>query len=222
MDALSSRVRGAARALSSLERPLRQAYPLTVLMIVALENVANLAPYDHWRIIARHMLLCLGSCSRFRDSMRLSSLSANSHHGFQTVEAEPKLYKTMKGDSQGRLLPLIGLGKIFAKTPWAVQWMDLRAQHGLGLDPALPAWSEISQTWLKRRMTTGEAQLFLKEFMASSGFNEDELKGGWVPLLEMLPSFLDLQRRLPSHCRQASDGPPFVKGEPVGCCVLQG
>jgi hypothetical protein len=65
VDALSSRVRGAARAMYSLERPLRQAYPLTVLMMVALENVATLAPYDHWRIIAGHMLLCLGSCSRF-------------------------------------------------------------------------------------------------------------------------------------------------------------
>ena len=175
LDALSSRVRGAARALFSLKRPLRQAYPLTVLMIVALENVANLAPYDHWRIIAGHMLLCLGSSSRFGDSMRLASLSVNSHNGFQIVEAESMSYKTAKRDKQDKLLPLIGLGKFFAKTPWAVQWMDLRAQHGLGLDPALPAWSEIAQTWLKRRMTTGEAQLFLKEFMASSGFSEEEL-----------------------------------------------
>lgn len=144
-------------------------------MIVALENVANLAPYDHWRIIAGHMLLCLGSCSRFGDSMRLASLSVNSHNGLQIVEAESMSYKTAKRDKQDKLLPLIGLGKFFAKTSWAVQWMDLRAQHGLGLDPSLPAWSEISQSWMKRRMTTGEAQLFLKEFMASSGFGEEEL-----------------------------------------------
>ena len=175
VEALSSRVRGAARAMYSLKRPLRQAYPLTVLMIVALENVATLAPYDHWRIIAGHMLLCLGSCSRFGDSIKLASLSVNSHNGLQIVEAESMSYKTARKDRQNKLLPLIGLGRFFSKTPWAAQWMDLRAKYGLTLDPALPAWSEIKQDWLKRRMTTGEAHLFLKEFMASSGFSEEEL-----------------------------------------------
>ena len=175
VDALSSRVKGAARAMYSLERPLRQAYPLTVLMMVALENVATLAPYDHWRIIAGHMLLCLGSCSRFGDSIKLASLSVNSHNGLQIVEAESMSYTTAKKDCKDKLLPLIGLGRFFSKTPWAAQWMDLRAKHGLTLDPALPAGSEIKQDWLQRRMTTGEAHLFLKEFMASSGFSEEEL-----------------------------------------------
>ncbi|CAL1145547.1 unnamed protein product [Cladocopium goreaui] len=74
LDVLSSRVRGAAQALCLQKKPLKQAYPLTVLMIVALENMTNLAPYDHWRIIAEHMMLCLGSRTRFRDSMRLAQL----------------------------------------------------------------------------------------------------------------------------------------------------
>ena len=177
LDALSSRVRGASQAMFSLKRPLKQAYPLTVLMIVALENVTLLAPYDHWRIIAGHMLLCLGSCSRFGDSMRLASLSLSCHDGLQIIEAESMSYKTAKKNRQNKLLPLIGLGRIFAKTPWASQWMDLRSEHQLTLDPALPAWSEIKQGWLQRRMTTGEAQLFLKEFLASSGFDESELAG---------------------------------------------
>ena len=175
LDALSSRVRGASRAMFALKRPLQQAAPLTVKMIVALENVATLAPYDHWRIIAGHMLLCLGSCSRFGDSIRLASLSVSSHNGLHLVEAESMSYKTAKKDRQDRLLPLIGLGKFFSKDSWAIQWMDLRAQYGLKLDPSLPAWSEISQDWLARRMTTGEAHWFLKEFMASSGFAEEEL-----------------------------------------------
>lgn len=68
-DALSSRVRGAASAMYSLKRRLRHAYPLTFLMIVALENVATLAPYGHWRIIAGHRLFCPGNCSRFGDSI---------------------------------------------------------------------------------------------------------------------------------------------------------
>ena len=141
VEALSSRVRGAARAIYSRKRPLRQAYPLTVLMIVALENVATLAPYDHWRIIAGHMLFCLGSCSRFGDSIKLASLSVNSHDFLQIVEAESMSYKTAKKDRQDKLLPLIGLGRFFSKTPSPAQWVNLRAKYGLTLDPAFPAWS---------------------------------------------------------------------------------
>lgn len=86
--------------------------------------------------------------------------------------------------------------------PWASEWMDLRRAHNLGLDPALPAWSEISNSGLDRRMTTGEAHCSLREFLASSGF-KDELdlvgchslkctllswasKGGYLPISDRL------------------------------------
>ena len=203
IEVLSSRVRGAARSMFALKRPLKQAAPLTVLMLVALENVVSLAPYEHWKIIAGHMLLCLGSSSRFGDSIRLASLSVTSHNGLQILEAESMQYKTAHADRKNRLLPLIGLGRFFTKAPWASDWMDLRKAHNLGLDPALPAWSEISNSWLDRRMTTGEAHWFLREFLASSGFKEDELdlvgchslkctllswasKGGYLPISDRL------------------------------------
>ena len=54
--------------------------------------------------------------------------------------------------------------------------MELRDRHGIGLDPSLPAFSEIRKDWLERRMTTGEAALYLKEFLMASGFNSDQLE----------------------------------------------
>ena len=166
-------------------------------------RVVTLAPHEHWKIFAGDMLLCLGSSSRFGDSIRLASLSVISHNGLQILEAESMQYNTAHADRKNRLLPLIGLGRFFTKVPWASDWMDLRKAHNLGLDPALPAWSEISNSWLDRRMTTGEAHWFLRDFRASSGFKEDELdlvgchslnctllswdsKGGYLPISDRL------------------------------------
>lgn len=75
-EILSSRVKGAARAAMSLKRPLQQSLPLTVKMIVALENVFFFAPYNHWKVVAGHLLMCLGSCSRFGDTMQLVSAAS--------------------------------------------------------------------------------------------------------------------------------------------------
>ena len=176
-DILSSRVRGAARACLALKRPLQQAKPLTTRMVVALENVATQAPYEHWRIIAGHFLLCLGSCTRFGDSIHLVSLEVTQSNDIQLVEAESVAFKTAHSEERRkRLLPIISLGKFFARHAWAMDWMDLRAKHGLTCDPALPAFSEISSSWLERRMTTGEAQLYLREFLESSGFSTEDLE----------------------------------------------
>lgn len=175
--ALSSRARGAARAALSTKAPLRQSAPLTARMIVALENVALRAPHEHWRIIAGHFLLCLGSCSRFSDSIRLHSLVLSESGGLVLVEAESKSYKTApKEERRKRLLPLICLGRFFSRQAWAQSWMELRDRRGLGLDPALPAFSEVTGKWLDRRMTTGEAYLFLREFLTSSGFDAADLE----------------------------------------------
>ena len=58
------------------------------------------------------------------------------------------------------------------------RYMQFLKEHGYPTTGSafLQTWTSLHhQIWLKRRMTTGEAQLFLKVFMASSGFSEEEL-----------------------------------------------
>ena len=54
--------------------------------------------------------------------------------------------------------------------------MELRERYRIGLDPSLPAFSEITKDWLERRMTTGEAALYLKEFLTASAFTSEQLE----------------------------------------------
>ena len=175
-EILSSRVRGAARASLANKRPLQQSLPLSVKMIVALENVLHFAPYNHWKVIAGHFLMCLGSCSRFGDTMQVVSLKVTTFDDIQLVEGESKSFKTAHSEERRlKLLPIVSLGRFFGREAWGQAWFDLRASEGLEMDPALPAFSEITQSWLKRRMTTGEAALYLKEFLVSSGFKLSDL-----------------------------------------------
>ena len=168
-DILSSRVRGAARAMLSEKRVLQQAAPLSVKMIVALENVANFAPYPHWRIIAGHFLLCLGSCSRFGDSIHLHKLEVTFHESLELVEAESKSFKTgLTEERKKSLLPLLSLGRFLGRQAWRGRRLSWVWIHHCRL---------IRRSATRRRMTTGEAYLYLHEFLLSSGFKADTLDG---------------------------------------------
>ena len=173
---LSSRVRGAASQMYATKRKLVQARPLEVSMVLALERIVCEGPYRHWRIIAGHLSMCLGSSRRFADSQHLDSLQLTSASTTYLIEAESKKYKTATNEERKTtLLPLLSLGHFFSKKPWAVQWFKERFEAGLKSDPALPAWSEIDAKWLTRPMSTGEATLYLKEFLVGSRFKVSDL-----------------------------------------------
>ena len=175
---LSPRVRGAAKDMFGAKRKLVQAEPLTVKMVYGLAKVALSAPYDHWKVIAGHLLFCLGASSRFADSVHLDSLilSSDSKSGLTLVEADSAKYKTgNSNERRTRLLPLSSLGKFFATESWAEEWMRMRVKFNLPSSPSLPAWSEVSSCWLQRPMSTGEAALYLKEFLIGSGFDMQDI-----------------------------------------------
>ena len=116
--------------------------------------------------------------SRFGDVKSLESLQLSTSDDIQVLEAESASFKTQRfSEKQKKLLRIVSLGSFFSRRPWAEDWMELRQKHNLSLDPALPAFSEIRQEWLDRRMLTGEAQAHLIEFMESSGFSREEFKG---------------------------------------------
>ena len=175
---LSPRVRGAAKDMFGAKRKLVQAEPLTVKMVYGLAKVALSAPYDRWKVIAGHLLFCLGASSRFADSVHLDSLilSSDSKSGLTLVEADSAKYKTgNSNERRTRLLPLSSLGKFFATESWAEEWMRMRVKFSLPSSPSLPAWSEVSSCWLQRPMSTGEAALYLKEFLIGSGFDMQDI-----------------------------------------------
>ncbi|CAE7268093.1 unnamed protein product [Symbiodinium sp. CCMP2592] len=165
---LSGRVRGAAAALAATKKPLVQASPLSVPMIRALERIVVKPPYPYWRVIAGHILFCVGSCSRFSDTIHLKSLELQSAGTVHLLEASSASYKTGTGERKTILLPLLCLGSFVYPTIWAPLWMEARTDAGLGLNPSLPAFSEASQSWLERRMSTGELTMYLREFLVAS------------------------------------------------------
>ena len=173
----SARIKGVSTGMLQLKAPLRQAHPLSVKMVKALEQVVLLAPYEHWKIVAGHLLLVLGSSARFGDTVRLRSLHLQREGGLTLVEADSKHWKTMSKAKRDEFLPLCSFGQFFYPEEWAGAWFEARERMGLGLDPALPAWSESEGRFLDRPMSTGEAGLYLKEFLVGSGVSTSELIG---------------------------------------------
>ena len=177
-ELISARVRGAADGMFSSKRKLVQAVPLTTKMVLALEKIVLMGPYPHWRLIAGHLLLCLGSSSRFADSIRLDHIIIEEFNGVYLIDASEAQYKTATTrERKARLLPILCLGRFFAREAWAPVWMRLRAEAGFGNDPSLNAFSEITSQWMTRAMSTGEASLFLQEFLIGSGFKPADLEG---------------------------------------------
>ena len=119
-EVVSARVSGAADSMFSTKRKLVQAVPLTTKMVLALEKIVLSGPYVHWRLIAGHLLLCLGSSSRFADSLRLDNIVIDEYKGIYLIEASESQYKTAATrERKARLLPILCLGRFFAREAWA-------------------------------------------------------------------------------------------------------
>ena len=91
--------------------------------------------------------------------------------GLALVEADTGRYKTGNtNERRTRLLPLLSLSQFFGVTSWAELWINLRSKYHLPTSPALPAFSEVTNEWLSRPMSTGEANLYLQEMLMGSGW----------------------------------------------------
>ena len=152
--------------------------------------------------------------------MSLASLSGEQAGDIFLIEAESRAYKTANcSKNKSRFLPLCTLGRFFAKDSWGVEWLRLRAESGLGLNPALPAWSESTSCWLHRRMATGQAQLFLVEFLTASGLKSELGRVGTHSLKCTVLSWmskggevlLEERRLLGHHLDPNARGPAVMK-----------
>ena len=172
---MSSRVRGAARAMFEGKRCLRQA-PLTVEMVRILEQTACRRDGEYLTLVAGHLCFCLYACCRFGDSQDLDNIQVSEGGPIVLVETSTKSYKTATSkEKKTTFLPLLALGLgLEMDEPWAYGWQEAREVLPPGLEWALPAYSWSSGKFLNRSLSTGEASFCLREILADGGMDPSE------------------------------------------------
>ena len=173
---VSSRCKGAARAMFETKAPLRQAIPLRAEQVWKLEKLMAWSTDKHLLCVCGFLLFCIYSSSRIGDATRLEKVSFSKAGPVHLVEAQSLLHKG--GNTQQRrtkFLPLMALGSCLDVRPWAVTWAVARKEAGLEDSKFLmPALAEHSKSWLRRRMTTAEATQYLRELLVEAGEDFDE------------------------------------------------
>ncbi|CAJ1452595.1 unnamed protein product [Effrenium voratum] len=173
---VSSRCKGAARAMFETKAPLRQAIPLRAEQVWKLEKLVAWSTDKHLLCVCGFLLFCIYSSSRIGDATRLEKVSFSKAGPVHLVEAQSLLHKG--GNTQQRrtkFLPLMALGSCLDVRPWAVTWAVARKEAGLEDSKFLmPALAEHSKSWLRRRMTTAEATQYLRELLVEAGEDFDE------------------------------------------------
>ena len=168
-DLVSHRIRGLVYEAAVQKRPLRQARPLTVEEVRFLEHLVTRSPDTAVVCIAGFFLYALANSARWGDaqSSTLPTLdSAGSRPVLSSGTLRHKLSST--ADRKTTLLPFVGFGQLVTSTPWAPKWLEALKRARLprsNVDYLLPSWNESTSQFIRRRMTSGEATLHLREIL---------------------------------------------------------
>ena len=165
---VSPRVKGVAHDMKLQKAPLKQARPLTTCEVSALEQLMLETEEGHIGVICGFFLFCIATSSRFSDAQQLEGLSIDTSGQRCVVEAGVLKHKTAtSAEKKTTLLPLVGFGRLLESATWAVRWLRLVVQAGLppDRDYFLPAFNEQTHRWAKRRMSSGEGTLWLRDFL---------------------------------------------------------
>lgn len=171
----SRRVAGAALALFSTKRLLKQRSPLTVKMVTMLEQLIAMSEDLQEVVFVGHCLFALHVRCRFSDMM---NVTVEPTVDGPYVESATHTHKTsnVKG-RRNKWLPLAGLSCGVTDSPWAETWLRARAKSGLQaeeLKPFLPA--PLSDgSWGVGKLTIGEATLWLTEILVRLGVGRESL-----------------------------------------------
>lgn len=97
--------------------------------------------------------------SRFGDAAKATGLVLDMAGHMYLLETATMHYKTAcTSDRKTTILPLLALGTALHEYPWSPEWIEARKEQRFdALDPLMPALSEVTDQWLSRPMTTGEA-----------------------------------------------------------------
>ena len=170
---LGSRVTGVCRDMYMRKRVLKQAQCFPVKVVLALEEFALKCKDVSDSMFANFILFCIYASCRIGDASKIRAVEFSRHHDVFLVEAatsEAKNTNTM--ERRRMLLPFSAIGWGLHPNPWCIKWqMQLNA---IDSETIMPAFSEISGCFLKRRLTTAEANLWLKEILMRAGLTMSE------------------------------------------------
>ena len=172
---MSARVKGLTDVMLADKRPLKQSVPLTSDIVFGLEQLMYKGLFmNHERVICGHLLYCIFACARFGDTVDMATLELCHAGGFYLVEGMSRKYKMSSAEKKQNFLPLVALGQGLFQLPWAPRWFAARSEAKFPSGAStLPGWSETEKCWMARPMTTGEACVYLREFISLTGKCED-------------------------------------------------
>lgn len=174
---ISGRVSGVSKNMLSNKRELKQAPPLTADGLYMLERyVCQAGSRD--ACIGGFFVFCLLASARFADAARARTVSIESCQHISIVESSTMKFKT--AHTAGRevknlALPMLALGAGLYDQYWCKAWIEAREIQQMDrFDMVMPAWSDITNTWINRPMTSGEGVYFLREILCSAGMSEQQ------------------------------------------------
>ena len=173
VSALSPRVLGSSEGQFMKRKPIKQALPLTVKQVYALETAAAFHEDMQLRFAAGYMCFCLFACCRFRDPMfgELWTLDMPSEH-FGYVECKTRRHKTANIVRQAAYLPLVAFTCGLSNRSWGSEFFRLRdlfdPDDGFAGQYVLPAILR-NGLWAQRPMTTSEGTQILRELLQETG-----------------------------------------------------
>ena len=218
---ISARVLGVAREMYLTKPLLKQARALYVLELKALEDAVLEERQPHLVTIAGYLLFCAMAVCRFSDPLYSTGLKASRSGNTVLIEAGTSVHKTAHTkERKTMLLPLMALGNVFRfDKSWGERWVAMMNKQFASLRKPylLPAYSEQSNQWLSRPMTTAEGVLWLRDLVqlrckSGVGLTTHSLKTtllSWVTIFNVMDF---QQRRILGHHIDTGMSSPLTYG----------
>ena len=172
-ECITSRITGVCRDMFMRKRILKQAPAFPATVVRALEEFALFTKNLADSMFTNFILFCIYSSCRVGDASKISEVTFSRYQEVHLVEAattEAKNTATM--ERRRMLLPFTAVGWGVFPNPWCIKWnMQLDSEKPATI---MPAFSEVSGRFLDRRLTTAEANLWLKEILMKTGLSMSE------------------------------------------------
>jgi hypothetical protein len=155
------------------KRILKQAPAFPARVVRALEEYALQTKNVVDSRFVNFILFCIFSSCRVGDASKITEVTFSQFQEVYLVEAattEAKNTATM--ERRRMLLPFTAVGWGVYPNPWNIKWkMQLEAEKHATI---MPAFSEVSSRFMDRRLTTAEANMWLKEILMRVGLTLSE------------------------------------------------